>query len=195
MTGGTRSAQPSSWKGLLRPHGEKVTLPLVADASHGLGDVLFSRQDWNAAERLYRESFLLTFELKNSRGCLYCLRALAAVAAEQGQVERAGLLWGAAEAHERESGLHAPHTRLRDVQDRCRQSCERSLRASGGRRDADDARRSSRLRSDSRASQPVGRPASPGRVTRQSSTSRKPGPVCSRLTSRGGPAELLSVDQ
>ena len=77
---------------------------LVADASHGLGDVLFSRHDWNAAEQLYRESFLLTFELKFSKGCLYCLRALAAVAAEQGQVERAGLLWGAADAHERESG-------------------------------------------------------------------------------------------
>ena len=43
-------------------------------------------------------------ELKNSSGCLHCLRALAAVAGEQGQVERAGLLWGAAETHERESG-------------------------------------------------------------------------------------------
>ena len=84
-----------------RREGDSAT---VANASHGLGDVLFVRQDWNAAERLYRESFLLTFELKNSRGCLHCLRALAAVAGEQGQVERAGLLWGAAETHERESG-------------------------------------------------------------------------------------------
>ena len=66
--------------------------------------MLFSRHNWNAAEQLYRESFLLTSELKNSRGCLYCLRALAAVAAEQGQVERAGRCWGAADAHERESG-------------------------------------------------------------------------------------------
>jgi predicted ATPase len=77
---------------------------LVAHASHGLGDVLFSRHNWNAAEKLYRESFLITFALKNLSGCLYCLRALAAVAAEKGQDERAGLLWGAADAHERESG-------------------------------------------------------------------------------------------
>ncbi len=84
-----------------RREGDSV---VVATASHGLGDVFFSRQDWGAAEQLYRESFLLSFELKTTNGCLYCLRALAAVAAEQGQVERAGLLWGAADAYERESG-------------------------------------------------------------------------------------------
>ena len=74
-----------------RREGDSAT---VAHASHGLGDVLFSRQDWNAAEWLYQESLLLIFELKNSSGCLQCLRALAAAAGEQGQVERAGLLFG-----------------------------------------------------------------------------------------------------
>ena len=48
-----------------RREGDSAT---VAHASHGLGDVLFSRQDWNAAERLYQESLLLMFELKNSSG-------------------------------------------------------------------------------------------------------------------------------
>jgi tetratricopeptide (TPR) repeat protein len=79
-------------------------LGAVANALHGLGDLLLSQRNPDDAEDRYRESLTLNAELKSSRGCNFCLRGLAAAAALQGQTQRAGQLWGAASAAERESG-------------------------------------------------------------------------------------------
>ena len=82
----------------------KEDLGAVANALHGLGDLLLSQRNPNGAEDRYKESLALNFELKSRRGCTYCLRGLAATAALQGQTQRAGQLWGAASAIEQQSG-------------------------------------------------------------------------------------------
>jgi hypothetical protein len=77
----------------------------VATALHGLADVLLSQRDLDAAERRYAEALQICHELKTPRRCNYCLRGLAATAAQKGEMHRAGRLWGAANAVEHESGF------------------------------------------------------------------------------------------
>jgi predicted ATPase len=77
----------------------------AANALHGLADLRLSQLDLAAAETHYAEALTIVFDLSSLRGCNYCLRGLACAAALQGQAQRAGRLWGAACAVERESGL------------------------------------------------------------------------------------------
>jgi predicted ATPase len=76
----------------------------AANVLHGLGDAHLALHDLTEAHRCYTEALTISFEFKQPRGCLYCLRGLAAVAALQRQPERAGFLWGAADTIERQSG-------------------------------------------------------------------------------------------
>jgi predicted ATPase/DNA-binding SARP family transcriptional activator len=85
-----------------RREGDFVT---VANALHGLADVLLLQRDAAAAGRRYAEALQIFSELSGPWGSNSCLRGLAAVAALQHQVERAGCLWGAASAIERDSGV------------------------------------------------------------------------------------------
>jgi predicted ATPase/class 3 adenylate cyclase len=70
---------------------------------HGQGDVALAAGDLTQATLLYREAIELD-PGKLGQSVLYCIAGLAAAAAAAGRVERAGQLWGAVAALERETG-------------------------------------------------------------------------------------------
>jgi predicted ATPase len=79
-------------------------LAASASALHGLGDVHLAQHDLTLAGNCYLEALAIECDFRQPRGCAYCLRGLAAVAALRQQAERAALLWGAADTVEQESG-------------------------------------------------------------------------------------------
>jgi predicted ATPase/class 3 adenylate cyclase len=72
---------------------------------HGQADVALQRGDLREATRLYRETLATChYRLSIPRSTTFCLAGLAGVAAREGDCERAGRLWGAAEVLEGETG-------------------------------------------------------------------------------------------
>ena len=86
---------------------ESTDLSLAADdkfgaasSLHTLGDVELVSGEIDAAETAYEDALRLAWDSSSDRLVCYCLAGLGAVAAEQGNAERAALLWGFAEAYE-----------------------------------------------------------------------------------------------
>jgi predicted ATPase len=69
----------------------------IAFILHSRGDIALARLDLVSATRYYADALRLEADASQrpTRGILYCLGGLAAVAAMAGQLERAGRLWGA----------------------------------------------------------------------------------------------------
>jgi predicted ATPase len=72
----------------------------TASSFHSLGDIELDSGDVEAATDAYTVALRNAWEGDADRLVCYCLAGLAAVAAEQGDGERAALLWGFAEAYE-----------------------------------------------------------------------------------------------
>jgi predicted ATPase len=72
----------------------------VASSLHSLGDVELQTGNIRAAEAAYFEGLRIAWDSSAYRLVCYCLAGLAAVAAENGDRERAAQLWGFAEAYE-----------------------------------------------------------------------------------------------
>jgi predicted ATPase len=72
---------------------------------HGLGDLSLEANNFDEAEKAYRDALTSAQELKSSRDIAYCLAGLACVAAGLGDPARAGRLWGAAESVEESAGV------------------------------------------------------------------------------------------
>jgi predicted ATPase/DNA-binding SARP family transcriptional activator len=68
----------------------------------GRADLALALRDYSQAASFYRESLRISHDLKKTRVYAYCVAGLAAVAAAAGDTERAGVLWGARQALERE---------------------------------------------------------------------------------------------
>jgi predicted ATPase/DNA-binding SARP family transcriptional activator len=64
---------------------------------HSLGDVALNAEELDRAEKLYRDSLVMSRRKYRERDLAFNLAGLSAVAAAQGQVERAGRLVGAVE--------------------------------------------------------------------------------------------------
>ena len=86
---------------------ESTDLSLAADdkfgaasSLHTLGDVELVSGEIHAAETAYEGALRLAWDSSSDRLVCYCLAGLGAVAAEQGNAERAALLWEFAEAYE-----------------------------------------------------------------------------------------------
>ncbi|MFL5938419.1 MAG: BTAD domain-containing putative transcriptional regulator [Gaiellaceae bacterium] len=69
---------------------------------HGRGDLALTQRDGAQAAAFYRDGLRLSHDLKVWRHAAYCVAGLAGVAAATGETERAGVLWGARRALERE---------------------------------------------------------------------------------------------
>jgi tetratricopeptide (TPR) repeat protein len=76
----------------------------IASTVHSLADLALDQADWDAATSRYRESLVIFEELGARAGVAYCLAGLASVAARNGDVARAGVLWGAAQGIEGQIG-------------------------------------------------------------------------------------------
>jgi predicted ATPase len=72
----------------------------VASSLHSLGDVELQAGDSRAAEAAYEEALRTAWGSSANRLVCYCLAGLAAVSRENGDAERAALLWGFAQAYE-----------------------------------------------------------------------------------------------
>jgi predicted ATPase len=72
----------------------------AASSLHTLGDVELVSGEIEAAEEAYAGALRFAWDSSSDRLVCYCLAGLGAVAAEQGNAERAALLWGFAEAYE-----------------------------------------------------------------------------------------------
>jgi predicted ATPase len=72
----------------------------AASSLHTLGDVELVSGEIEAAEEAYAGALRLAWGSSSDRLVCYCMAGLGAVAAEQGNAERAALLWGFAEAYE-----------------------------------------------------------------------------------------------
>jgi predicted ATPase len=77
-------------------------LGLTGLALGGLGDLLLDEGDLDAADAQYLEAAAIGRDLKFDFMVMHCLGGLAATAAKRGDVDRAGKLWGAALAIEKE---------------------------------------------------------------------------------------------
>jgi hypothetical protein len=75
----------------------------VPPIEHSLGVVALDRRDLATARERFR-SALAAVAVDETHGACNCVAGLAAVDACEGRVERAGRLWGAVEAVERERG-------------------------------------------------------------------------------------------
>jgi len=80
----------------------------MASTIVNIGHVALAQGDHERAAALYQEALTMQWELRERRDMAECLEALAAVAEEQGQVERAARLFGAAEALREEVGAPLP---------------------------------------------------------------------------------------
>ena len=77
----------------------------VAMSLHSLADVALDQGDLTLASERCGEALSISWELAGGRRiACWCLAGLAFVAAERGEVERAGLLWGAVEELEEQFG-------------------------------------------------------------------------------------------
>ena len=81
--------------------GDNWSLPAII---HGRGDAALAAGDGARAAAFYREALQLSRELRKWQDAVYCVAGLAMVAATSGAPERAGKLWGAVDALEREVG-------------------------------------------------------------------------------------------
>ena len=79
--------------------------PHAANIEHGLGDTALTAGDTAAAERHYLRALSRARKWGNPNSTACCLAGLASVEAKRGECERAGRLWGASEAFDRESGI------------------------------------------------------------------------------------------
>ena len=80
---------------------------LVGDTLHGLGDAALMQGDAVNAVRFYIDA-IDTVPAADALHRLYCLAGLAAAAALERQVERAGHLWGAIESYQQGAEVHLP---------------------------------------------------------------------------------------
>ena len=85
--------------------------PGVAAALAHLGGVWASRGDYGIAQGYLAESFAVAWEALDRDQALHSLEDLASVAARQGRLERAALLWGAADALRERLRLAATRSR------------------------------------------------------------------------------------
>jgi predicted ATPase len=75
---------------------ERGALVLLAHSAHSLGDLELEEGNLPEAVDQYREALTLSRDLELEKRLVgYCLAGLAAVAADRGDAERAGRLWGA----------------------------------------------------------------------------------------------------
>ena len=72
----------------------------AASSLHTLGDVELASGELDEAEAAYEDALRLARDSSSDRLVCYCVAGLGAVAAQQGDPERAALLWGFAEAYE-----------------------------------------------------------------------------------------------
>ena len=72
---------------------------------HGLADVELLAGELDRAARHYREALVELGSMPDERLAVHPVAGLAAVAAAEGETERAGTLWGVAAAFERDVGL------------------------------------------------------------------------------------------
>jgi predicted ATPase len=77
---------------------------MLTNIVHGLGDVALASGDSSRAAGFYIESLRISRRVQYSGGPVYCVAGLAAVAALESDVERAGRLWGSVTTFEREGG-------------------------------------------------------------------------------------------
>ena len=81
----------------------------VSMSVHGIADVALDQGDLTLASERFGEALSVSRELAGARRLApWCLAGLACVAAERGEVERAGLLWGAVESLEDQVGVTIP---------------------------------------------------------------------------------------
>jgi tetratricopeptide (TPR) repeat protein len=76
----------------------------VANVLHSLADLALQRSEMQRAVHLYSQSLKLSHEIGLRPATLFCLAGLASALAASGDCEQVGLLWGAAEAVEHETG-------------------------------------------------------------------------------------------
>jgi hypothetical protein len=81
---------------------EAGDLSALVNILGGRADVALALRDYFQAASFYGESLRISHDLKKTRNYAYCVAGLAAVAAAAGDTERAGVLWGARQALERE---------------------------------------------------------------------------------------------
>jgi predicted ATPase/class 3 adenylate cyclase len=85
---------------LARAHGHQPTYIL-----HGLGDLALETGDIAAARQAYAESLTLSRSLFAPYTLAHCLGGFAALAADQGLADEAGLLWGAVETYQADNDV------------------------------------------------------------------------------------------
>ena len=78
----------------------------LAYLMHNLGQVAHSQKEYERSESLFAQSLVLCLKIEDNDSILSCLAGLAAVAADQGQLQRAGKLFGAADALISALGAH-----------------------------------------------------------------------------------------
>jgi predicted ATPase/DNA-binding SARP family transcriptional activator len=105
----------------------------IAFSLINLGLVAHDQGEYRTARTLFEESLALKRELGDKRGIAFLLEAFAALTAAEGPAERAGQLWGAAEAlRERIQAPHSPSERVeydRKVAYACHRAGEKAFAA------------------------------------------------------------------
>jgi predicted ATPase/class 3 adenylate cyclase len=110
-----------------------------ASSLHSLGDVELQSENIDAAEAAYIEGLRIAWHGGADRLVCYCLSGLAAVAAANGDADRAALLWGFAEAYEERLRFRMRRRSLYAERLEAVAAADEGSREAGSRLDVDSA--------------------------------------------------------